>query len=398
MWQSHETGAVIRTIRTTRLKSTVAACFALAAVAGAGTSANAQPQTDPAAIVQSQENQSAGLAATWLSSGDARTRAWGAYLALRDRRRELLPQLIGLAEAYAVKSGPLSSTERNEHDAMLGALDAVIQMDGKISPDEAAKLYPEFPVQALIFLSRGGPAASSFLLNIFREENSHTLAWLAAGDLLALRPDPNLRAAGFAAAVLGGLTVDAEVRVVDEGSGPRRGRGVGGSCPFTPPSPWPVGWPPIASYFFGFIDRSSVLLAAGADPSLYTRAAGKAVLYTEMPPCEWLKPNRDVVREHFLANLAEEPTGNPSVRSTVETTITWRNNAQYLRDLRAFTDQEQDLFDKLSAKLMAAGPLSAEERASVRPSLLVRISDDRSKKPSSLPVVQNTESNVKIVN
>lgn len=50
-----------------------------------------QAQDDPAAVIRSQAIQSAALAASWLSSSDARVRAWGAYLALRDRRRELLP-------------------------------------------------------------------------------------------------------------------------------------------------------------------------------------------------------------------------------------------------------------------------------------------------------------------
>jgi hypothetical protein len=85
-----------------------AGCFVLAVAVAANSGAQAQMQTDPAAIIHSQENQSARLAAVWLGSSDVRVRAWGAYLALRDQRRELLPQLIGFAQAYPVQSGPLS--------------------------------------------------------------------------------------------------------------------------------------------------------------------------------------------------------------------------------------------------------------------------------------------------
>src|SRR5579862_2860984 len=112
------------------LRQLAMGCFALAVVVTTSPLTRVHAQSDPEAIVQSQENQTAGLAAAWLGNSDARVRAWGAYLALRDRRRELLPQLIGLAEAYPVKTEPPSPTERNDHDAMLGVLDAVIQMDG----------------------------------------------------------------------------------------------------------------------------------------------------------------------------------------------------------------------------------------------------------------------------
>ena len=58
--------------------------IALAVALTASWAAPAQTPADPAAIVQSQENQSAELAAAWLGSSDARVRAWGAYLAQRD--------------------------------------------------------------------------------------------------------------------------------------------------------------------------------------------------------------------------------------------------------------------------------------------------------------------------
>jgi hypothetical protein len=83
------------------LRPLAASCFVLAMGLVASPCASAQVETDPAAIVRSQERQSAERAADWLGSPDARVRAWGAYLALRDGRRKLLPQLIGLAEAYS---------------------------------------------------------------------------------------------------------------------------------------------------------------------------------------------------------------------------------------------------------------------------------------------------------
>ncbi len=250
---------------------------ALAVAITASWATPAQTPADPAAIVQSQENRSAELAAAWLGSSDARVRAWGAYLAQRDHRRELLPKLIGLAEAYPAGPGLLAdSTGRDDHDAMLGVLDAILQLDGRLSPEKAATLYPEFPVQSLVFLSHGDPEADHFLLDIFREESQLTGAWLAAGNMLMNRKPP-----GFAAAILGAFTVDAHIRVVDKGSGAVPGNGYGGSCSSGTREPR-TGWPPVGNYYTTGLDHyfpgnaGGGLLADGTDPSFYVRVVGAA--------------------------------------------------------------------------------------------------------------------------
>ena len=372
-------------------------CVALAVAITASWAAPAQTPADPAAIVQSQENRSAELAAAWLGSSDARVRAWGAYLAQRDHRRELLPRLIGAAEEYPVKPGlAADSVGRDDHDAMLGVLDAILQLDGRLTLEKAATLYPEFPVQSLIFLSHGDPDADHFLLDIFRQETHRTGAWLAAGNMLM-----NRKPSGFAAAILGAFTVDAYIRVVDKGSGAVPGGGSGGSCSSGLPGPR-TGWPPVGNYYTTGRGRyfpgnaGGGLLANGVDPSFYIRVVGAADAEgsRDEKRCD-VKPDRDLLREHFLGSLASEPQGNASVQSSVSQTIRWQDDAQYLRDLRAFVNQQQSLFESLSRILMDAGLLSPDERASARPSLEVRIYDDRSERLSVLPVLSDAGSDVK---
>ena len=58
-------------------------------------------QSDPAQVVQTLTQQTGELARQWLHSSDARTQAWGAYLALRDRRLDLVPDLSRTREKLA---------------------------------------------------------------------------------------------------------------------------------------------------------------------------------------------------------------------------------------------------------------------------------------------------------
>jgi hypothetical protein len=108
-------------------------CVALAVAVTASWAAPAQTPADPAAIVQSQENRSAELAVAWLGSSDARVRAWGAYLAQRDHRRELLPGLIGSAEEYPVKPGLLGACRDEKADAGLLRLEMSLGAAGDAS-------------------------------------------------------------------------------------------------------------------------------------------------------------------------------------------------------------------------------------------------------------------------
>ena len=402
-------GALARRVHPPMLLFIAAVLYCSSAVAQnapavSATHTGTQPQTDPAVIVQSEGNQSATLAASWLGSSDARTRAWGAYSALGDRRLDLLPQLIKLAGSYAGES----VAGRDEQEAMLEVLDALVQMDGKLPAEEAAKLYSAFPVQSLILLDRAGPDASGFLLDIFRGEDRRmapaihyltdvrssfateqvgqsaaNLAWLAAGDLLMMR-----RPAGFAAAVFRGFTVEVEVFVADKGTILPPGPGWGSSCSGGLPPPR-VGWPPVANYSF--------VLAGGSDPSFYKRIVGGTYANEHgegLSACGWM-PAPDVLREHFLENLAAMP--RDSVRAANLVTIRWRDSRQYGADIRAVIDREEAVLDKLGSDFVRAGVISAEEKASARPGLLLRISDERSKKRSSLPDLLNTENNVRIV-
>ena len=162
-----------------------------------------QQPPDPAAVMDGLEKQMAPLASAWLSSADPRMQAWGAYMLLRDRRTEAIPVLLEMLARCPVVEEIDTPGEVHQHDAMLGVLDALVQLGAEVPTDDAQRIYPEFPVQSLILLSRSPEDTVPALLDIFKSERRWPAAWLAAGDLLLQR-----RAQGFAAAVVEGMTAD----------------------------------------------------------------------------------------------------------------------------------------------------------------------------------------------
>src|SRR5580693_4301025 len=107
-----------------------------------------QPLPDPAAVVDSLHKQMAPLASAWLNSADPRTQAWGAYLVLRDRRSEAIPALLKMLASYPVAGEIATQVDADQHDAMLGVLDALIQFGVEVPSTDAQRIYPEFPVQS----------------------------------------------------------------------------------------------------------------------------------------------------------------------------------------------------------------------------------------------------------
>ena len=351
--------------------------------------AAAQAQDDPARIVQLQTQESARLSAEWLRSPEPRIRAWGASVAVRDRVTTAVPRLVSLATDNANRSRGPDGASRDEHESMLSVLDALIQLDGRIPLTAAARLYEEFPAPALIFLSHGEPEADVLLLDIFRKEERAIGAWLTAGNLLM-----NRKPQGFAALVLGGFIVDVQVRVVDAGGAPERPGGYAGSCSSGAGAPR-AGWPPVGTYY---VSQRGMLLSQGQVPTSYIRIVGAPEPSGRRAdfPCDFVRPNWNLMRERFLARLAGELSGDTPVKSLANETLTWRNDAQYLTDMRALIRRQQDLLDSLATRLLNAGVLTGEEHTTARPSIAVTVTDDRSVRRSQLPALQNAGSRVTV--
>jgi len=369
-------------------------CFAAISVGAQ----QAQAPADPAVILKAQQDQTAQLAATWLHSGDPRLQAWGAYVVLRDKHTQLIPDLLALADAYEVTGLPVLNTRREQHDAMLAVLDSLIQLDPPISGDQSARLYSEFPAQSLIMLSRAWISAESlkssnrFLMELFRTEHSE-LPWLAAGNILAER-----KADEFAAAVLGNMTVHMNLLVTSPN------QAVGGSgtswCGDSFPGPPEdrSAWPEIGTYELAQSGPGAVLLADGADPAYYKRKVGRRYSSIEGggqcgsgTSYQW-----DELRQHYLARMLGAPQDEPLLKASVYRTVIWENGQAYAAQLRGFVQQQQVAFAEVADKLREVCLMTEEEVATAKPHLEITIVDDREDKTTPLPRVENLGENVTV--
>jgi hypothetical protein len=366
-------------------------CGCFSAVAAGAQQQRPSLPTDPSAVLTMQGIQTAQLAETWLHSGDPRLQAWSAYVILRDHHGSLIPDLVKMVSEYDVAAWPIADGRRDQHDAMIAILDALIELRGPVLTADAARLYPEFPVQSLILLSLEGDPAFPYLLDIFRNEHSQRDAWLGAGNMLAQRRIP-----GFAAAVLGNFTVRARIRVTTSGE-PEAGSGIGGSCASS--GEGKAGWPVVGNYSFAWRRTGAILLADGADPVYYMRWVSGAYDRNRdqcCGPCTVAGPELDTYREHYLTTLLYAPLGNPSVRAYSNKEILWEGSAAYLAFLRSVVSRQEQLFSDVAGKLINAGLMTDEDAVTARPRLEITIVDDREDKTAPLPRFENLGENVTV--
>jgi hypothetical protein len=316
-----------------------------------------------------QGRESSTLAQGWLANSDPRIRAWGAYLVLRYRRTDLAPNL--LSSLYSYK--PSEKPDKDEHDAMLVVLDALIGLHIPVPAREAAKLLPEYPAASLILLSRGGEAANEQLLTIFRNQSAGSAAWTAAGNMLAAR-----RAHGFAAAVISGMTVELDVAIKDSGDVNSYNEGWGISCcRYHPPKGPKVGWPEAGNYTLTPSgDPPAVLLAQGPHPVYFTRTVD--ALYNGLSEVGFgCEVSYDLARQQYLAELLGAPQSKQLFPTTQNREIVWGSQSAYENELDAMVISLNRDIARAIQELETRGLLTPEEAATARPSLWVNVSDHR---------------------
>jgi hypothetical protein len=299
------------------------------------------------------------LAANRITDPDPRLRAWAAELIAGRRFEALYP---GLLTALAVSR---SSTPGQFHgtpdDLALEVIaDAVIRAGLPVLAADGRKLYPEFPAQAMILLSRAADDNRSALVSVFQETKVGEI-WLAAADLLARNPSPQF--------VL--LQLD-EFRVFTRFLVSEPGAGMGASYGDCSDPAWveasmhvlktPEDWPPVAVYRLTMRNGDAVI-AHGVNSVSFIRQV------TEDPRpwkgFECGRPEVQELRRDLILQLAGADRSTTTLRAVNLRDITRVSDDQYRRAAIAILEEQARSFATVVSQLQSKGlitPAQAAER------------------------------------
>jgi hypothetical protein len=327
---------------------------------------------------------------SWLSSEDPRLVAWGAHDVLVARDPNLTPQLVTLASRWQPLSlqapdqfiyANSSSEQKDQRDAMAAVLDTLIQMNVALPADTLRNLAPDFGNDVAILLSRMSEEESGPLsFDFYRSPSEHavSLQYVSAA-LLALHPP-----AGFAADLLAGISVQANVIVVLPAS-ERFGGGTAGSC-FEERESARENWPVTGQYRLTKQKSDGAsLVVAGIDPIYAIRSGSTHFLQDSCNGLTgmYLGPEE---RVRLIAEMLGVPREEIQWHTMVSTTIEFQSLEQFERELLAFVEQERAKHRATAAALADRSLLSFAEAEQSLPELKLKISDRRGE--GALPSIE----------
>lgn len=186
--------------------------------------------------------------------------AWKAYNSARQNDRSAIPDLAALVESYPGAPIDERAPVRPEDAAIEAVADALIQLKAALPVATIMHLYPNFPAQTIILLSRA-PDNTAPLLEIYRSTPWRDL-WLAAGNLLALHSTSE-----FVSLLLSRMVVSFDFRVVpqDEVEPPGVGSGCSGDSVMDRDARF-TDWPKARMYRLDTSGHSRNIFAPGTRP------------------------------------------------------------------------------------------------------------------------------------
>ena len=306
---------------------------------------------------------------------DPREVAWQAHDAVVAGEAFAVPQLLSLAEQWQplpadISHSRLSEEQKEERYAMAAVLDALIQLDAQIPAETLRRLAPDFPNAVAVTLARM-PVEQSIPLSLkfYRmQPQSGGLQYVSAA-LLALHPKPE-----FVAQLFSDITVYATVFAISPHSG-GFGAGFAGDC-FQVAEPLPEDWPTIGQYKFSTekSEGASVLVLA-PKPVYASRVESAQYLENDcgMSLGVYLGSEQ---RRAFIAEMLGVSAQEIAWESYAYAYIEFDSLGQFSSELRAFADQQQQVYRGTADALRQRGLLDASA-APTLPLLQIRLQDMR---------------------
>jgi hypothetical protein len=346
-------------------------CAALLCVAFVHASGQGSEESKSATPSSVRLGDANAEAARLLKSDENTERAWGAYLAGLHGLKEQTPALVSMLEDEKLNTGYWQ-----ESFVRQAALDALIRLDAEVPAEALVPLYKDAPDEVLILLARDPGKNQHALLRLF-DEDVPDARWLALNNLLASQRTP-----GFAARMLGGLKIEANVYVFEsegdhrygEGGGSGgHGCGVGGSHD--------ESLPPVNYYH----------LTTEARRGATVLVAGRRNVYYERTPLDtycddlWRGLERDHVRVEYVADMLGTTVEELGLDARPVREVVCEDARRCVRALAAVRDDIRRAYSSALARLSERGLLDAAEADGLRPDITFRLNDLREKKSFPLP-------------
>ncbi|MDP9169990.1 MAG: hypothetical protein M3N54_05180 [Acidobacteriota bacterium] len=331
---------------------------------------SAPAQNPPEAAAAFDTDRAYNFAADRIASSDPRERAWAAATIANRGFVALYPKLLAaLSDFQPNLSSQFEATPREL--ALEITADAIIRAHVLVPAADARKLYPEFPALAMILLSRPVDDNRTALLSILNEAKTGEV-WLAAANLLAVKPSPE-----FMMRQLDEFNVFTRILVFQPGIG---GGMSYGDCASVGPLPQPAipsTWPPLAVYQLLAGKSEGRVIATGANPVSFTsRVTVDPRPWTGHSDCGG--PGIQALRRDLLLQLAGIDASSTALHAVVLRDVIRETDEQYRREALGILQEQAKAFADVVAGLEARGLITAAQAAERRLHMQVHIVDSGS--------------------
>jgi hypothetical protein len=315
-----------------------------------------------------------------LASGEPRDLAWAAYAIGTQKHFDMVPKLVRLVGSFEGGATADDGRISPEAAAMEAVADALIRLEAKLPADVVMHLYPRFPAQTIILLSRASDNSGP-LMEIFQKTKSRDL-WLAAGNLLAVHPPP-----GFVRMLLGSAVTTLSFRVV--WTEPEEEGGVGVGCASDSvmmPNENFRDWPKARMYRITRGEYVQNVFAPGIHPIGFSfwETTDYWDSWEDGDCSEWIS---EYWRTGLIAQLLAKKTSDLPLQPEVDELVLFTSAAAFEERVRSTIEQKSRAFGEVLRAFVDSGDLTLEDSAALHLQCRIEVVDERPLPRADLPAV-----------
>lgn len=315
-----------------------------------------------------------------LASGEPRDEARAAYTIGVQKRFDMVSKLVSLVGSFEDGATVDQGRIPPEAAAMEAVADALIRLEATLPADVIMHLYPRFPAQTIILLSRASDNSGP-LMKIFQKTKSRDL-WLAAGNLLAVHPPPR-----FVRALLGGAVTTFSFRVVStetQGEG-APGGGCAGDYYMTSDENF-RDWPKARMYRIIHGENTQNVFAPGIHPVGFSwwETTDYRDSWEDGDCSEWTSK---YWRIGLIAQLLDKKMSDLPLQPSVDETVLFTSTAAFDGAVKSVIEHTSRAFGEVVEAFVQRGELTLEDSAALHLQCRLEVVDDRQLPHADLPQI-----------